>query len=309
MLPLFAPPAKILPALACLAALLGAAAPAHAKPKIVATTETLAALAREVGGDRVEVVSLTRGTQDPHRLEPRPELLVQLAKADVLFLVGLELEIGWLPRLIDGANNPAIRPGGVGYVDASTYVPIKEKPTGPVDRSQGDVHPLGNPHHWLDPVNGARIAKGLAARLATLDPDGRASYDAAFKAFAGRLREKIAAWEGSLKPKRGAAIVAFHRSWTYLLDWLGLVNVGYIEPRPGVPPSPSHLAALGATMKDKGVKVLIIEPFFDATAARELSSSVGAKVVVLPQSVGGSAQATSYLGLIDAIVTSLGQAL
>lgn len=309
MLPRFASLITTLPAVGCLALILGVAAPAQAKPKVVTTTETLAALAREVGGDRVEVLSLTRGTQDPHRLEPRPELLVQLAKADVLVLVGLELEIGWLPRLIDGANNPAIRPGGAGYVDVSTYVTIKEKPTGAVDRSQGDVHPLGNPHHWLDPVNGARIAKGLAARFATIDPEGRATYDAAFKAFAGRLREKVGAWEGLLKPKRGMPVVAFHRSWTYLIDWLGLVTVGFVEPRPGVPPSPSHLAALGATMKEKGVKVLLVEPFFDATAARELANSVGAKVVVLPQSVGGNAQVTTYLGLIDTLVTALGQAL
>lgn len=274
----------------------------QAKLRVVSTTETMGALAKEVGGDRVDVLSLTRGTQDPHRLEPRPELLVELARADALVSVGLELEIGWLPRLIEGANNPAIRPGAPGNIDTSSFVVIKEKPTGPVDRSQGDVHPLGNPHHWLDPVNAARIAKGLAARLAALDPEGKATYEAGFKAFAGRLKARIPVWEAAAAPMKGKPVVGYHRSWTYLFEWLGLVPMGYVEPKPGVPPSPSHIAGLINEMKNRGCTLVLVEPYFEGSTVREVASGAGARLAAVPQSVGGAPGATGYIELMDVVI-------
>src|SRR5437867_2716246 len=217
---------------------------AASKANVVATTEDLAALAREVGGDRITVEAIARGYQDPHFVEPKPSFLLKLQKADLLVVVGLQLEIGWLPALTNQSRNAKIQPGGSGYLDASTTCEILEIPTGVVTRAMGDVHPLGNPHYWLDPENGRRIAKAIQQKLSQMQPadaDYFAKRDADFDA---RLREAEKRWEQKMAPYRGRKVVTYHRSWPNFAKRFSLVVAEYVEPKPGIPPTPSHTLQL-----------------------------------------------------------------
>jgi zinc/manganese transport system substrate-binding protein len=222
--------------------LLGMASPAAAQEKlqVVTTIETFADLARRVGGDRVEVQNLSNGYQDPHFVEAKPNLMVVLNRADVLVRVGLELEIGWLPPLVVGSRNERIQRGQPGDLDLSTVIEPVDVPTTKIDRSQGDIHPMGNPHYWLPPVNAVRCAKGIRDRLEQLRPQDKAYFEAQFKQFVDELKAKATKWEAMAKPLSGLKIVTYHKSWSYVSKWLHLDEVGYIENRPGIPPSPAH---------------------------------------------------------------------
>ncbi|HEV7783891.1 MAG TPA: metal ABC transporter substrate-binding protein, partial [Thermoanaerobaculia bacterium] len=244
-------------------AVLAAAAPAGAAVNVVTTTEDLASLAREVGGDKISVESLSRGYQDPHFVEAKPSFVIRLNKADLLIAVGRELEIGWLPPLVNQARNAKIQPGGEGYLDASQGVRILEIPTGQLTRAMGDVHPQGNPHYWLDPDNGLRIAKGIQKKLSTLSPGDAAYFAQRTDAFEKRLAEAQKRWDAQMAPYKGTKVVTYHRSWPNFIDRYGLDVIGYVEPRPGIPPSPSHTIDLISEMKSKNVKIILVEPYFD----------------------------------------------
>jgi zinc/manganese transport system substrate-binding protein len=269
------------------------------KLKVITTLTDLAALAQEVGGDKVDVEALARGYQDPHFVEPKPSFLLKLRNTDLLILVGLELEIGWLPPLITQSGNGKIQPGGQGYLDASQFAQILEIPQGSVTRAEGDVHPMGNPHYWLDPDNGRRIAKGIAAKLSAMDPGDQAYFQQREQDFEKRLAEADKKWMAQMAPYRGRKVVTYHRSWPNFAKHFGLDVIGYIEPRPGIPPTPSHTIELVSLMKREVVKIELIEPYFDLKTPNSVATMVGGKVVVLMPSVGGKPEITDYFKLFD----------
>ena len=281
---------------------------AQAKVRIVSTTQDPAALARAVGGDRVSVLALAKGYQDPHFLDAKPSFMVELNRADLVLAIGLELEIGYLPSLLTGARNPKIRPGQPGFLDLSTAVtPLDVNPT--ADRSQGDVHPTGNPHYWLDPENGRRMAKAIAERLAALDPEGREAYAANLAAFERTLDEKAPVWAQRLAPLKGKPIVTFHASWTYFAKAYDLRVVEYVEPKPGIPPSANHTVDVIKRMKADGAKVILVENFYDTRVPKLIAGKVdGATVVTVPNSVGGEDSIKSYFDLFDRLTTALAAA-
>lgn len=286
-----------------LALVLGVVAPvparAASKLKIVTSTTDLAEFAAEVGGDRVEVESIARGYQDPHYVEAKPSFVLKLHRADLLIAVGLQLEIGWLPPLITQCGNPAVQVGAKGYLDASQFAEILEIPTGVVTRAMGDVHPFGNPHYWLDPENGRRIARGIALKLAEMQPEGAAYFEERFQAFSKRLDEAEKVWDGEMKPFRGNKVVTYHRSWPNFTKRFGLSVVGEIEPRPGIPPGPRHTVEIIQMMKRDNVKVILVEPYFDLKTPNAIARETGAQVVVLLPSVGGEKEVTDYFKLFD----------
>lgn len=269
------------------------------KLNIVTATTDMAALAQEVGGDRVSVESIAKGYQDPHFVEAKPSFLLKLRQADLLIVVGLQLEIGWLPPLIAQSGNPRIQVGAPGYLDASQFAEILEIPTGTVTRAEGDVHPLGNPHYWLDPDNGRRIAKGIADKLAAIDAADSGYFQARFQDFDKRLSAAAQKWDAEMKPYRGRKVVTYHRSFPNFAKHFGLNVIGYVEPRPGIPPTPSHTIELIGLMKRENCKVVLVEPYFDLKTPNSIGSATGAKVVVYLPSVGGEKQVTNYFELFD----------
>jgi zinc/manganese transport system substrate-binding protein len=292
-----------------LAAGLPAGRPAEAQLRVVTSTTDLYDIARQVGGNRVVAKHIGEGYQDPHFIEAKPSFILDLAKADVWAFVGLDLEIGWMPLLLDGARNPKIRMGGSGYLDVSKAVPVIDVPSGNVDRSQGDVHPLGNPHYWLDPDNAKRIAKLFQDKFTEIDPAGAAAYAANEKAFEGRLDSAEREWAPLLTRIKGKPVVAWHTSWRYFAEYTGMNIVGFMEPKPGVPPSPSHLAGLILQMQRTGAKVIVMEPFYDKKTADFVASKTGAKVLILPPSVGGIKGLDDYVALMKYDVEQLAAAL
>ena len=294
--------ALAIPALAPFAA-------AEAQLRVVTSTTDLYDIARTIGGPRVDAAHISEGYQDPHFVEAKPSFILELRRADVWAFVGLDLEIGWMSLLLDGARNPKVRPGGTGFVDVSKAIPVLDVPAGNVDRSQGDVHPQGNPHYWLDPQNGLRIGHLFRDRFSALDPAGAPTYAANARAFDARLDSAETAWAGYRATIRGKPVVAWHTSWRYCADYSGMNIVGFMEPKPGVPPSPSHLAGLIATMKRTGAKVIVMEPFYDKRTADFVASKTGATVLVLPPSVGGVKGADSYVTLIGSNLSKLAAAV
>jgi zinc/manganese transport system substrate-binding protein len=280
-------------------AVLAAAPPAGATVNVMASTEDLADLTRQVGGDRVKVESIARGYQDPHFVEAKPSFILKLAKADLLVVVGRELEIGWLPPLVQQSRNAKVQPGADGYLDASLNAKILEIPTGQITRAMGDVHPLGNPHYWLDPGNGRHIAKAIADKLARVAPADAAFFAARYADFDRRLAEAEKKWDAVMAPYKGLKIVTYHRSFSNFADRFGLDVIGYVEPRPGIPPSPSHTIDLIGEMKRQNVKILLVEPYFDLKTPQSIGRETGAKVLVMPPSVGGEKEITGYIELFD----------
>ena len=277
-----------------------AASPAlAAPPKVITTTEDLASLAREVGGDKITVESMAKGYQDPHFVEPKPSFIMKLHNADLLIVIGRELEIGWLPPLLTQSRNAKIQPGSPGYLDASTGVRILEIPTGQITRAMGDVHPSGNPHYWLDPDNGRVIAKSIAGALARIAPADRAYFEQRHADFDRRLAEAQKRWMTAMAPYKATKVVTYHRSWPNFTERFGLDVIGYVEPKPGIPPSPSHTIELIAEMKRQQVKVILVEPYFDLKTPDSIARAVGGKVLVLSPSVGGVKEAPDYIALFD----------
>jgi len=273
---------------------------AHAKKVTVVTSTTdMAALTQEVGGDKVSVESIAKGYQDPHFVEAKPSFLLKLRQADLLVVVGLQLEIGWLPPLINQSGNPRIQVGAPGYLDASQFAEILEIPQGTVTRAEGDVHPLGNPHYWLDPDNGRRIARGIANKLSEADPGDAAYFQQRFQDFDNRLTAAEQKWEGEMKPYRGRKVVTYHRSFPNFAKHFGLDVIGYVEPRPGIPPTPTHTLELIQLMRRETCKVVLVEPYFDLKTPQSIGRETGAQVVVYLPSVGGEKGVEDYFKLFD----------
>jgi ABC-type Zn uptake system ZnuABC Zn-binding protein ZnuA len=292
-----------------LAAVTVPAMAADQRLNVIATTEDLASIAREVGGDRITVESIARGYQDPHFVEAKPSFILKLQKADLLIVVGRELEIGWLPPLIQQSRNAKVQVGAEGYLDASQGVRILEIPTGQITRAMGDVHPQGNPHYWLDPENARAIAKSISDKLSQFRPGDRAYFDQRLTAFDARLSEAEKKWLAMMAPYKGTKVVTYHRSFPNFADRFGLDIVGYVEPRPGIPPSPGHTLELIQEMKRQNIKLILVEPYFDLKTPESIARATGGTVLVVPPSVGGVKEAGDFFGLFDYDVTLLVNAL
>jgi ABC-type Zn uptake system ZnuABC Zn-binding protein ZnuA len=279
------------------AVLVSTSAFSQGKLNVVAATEDLAAIAREVGGDHISVDSIAKGYQDPHFVEAKPSFILKLQKADVLIVVGRELEIGWLPPLEQQSRNGKIQPGAEGYLDASLQASILEIPTGQITRAMGDVHPLGNPHYWLDPENGKRIAKEIADKFSELRPNDRGYFQQRLTDFTSRLDTAEKGWIAKMAPYKGTKIVTYHRSFPNFAERFGLDIIGYVEPRPGIPPTPQHTLDLINEMKRQNVKLVLVEPYFDLKTPDAIGRETGAQVLVMPPSVGGTKEVTDYFKL------------
>lgn len=292
-----------------IALLVAGSALAAEKLNVVTTTEDGASITREVGGDRVTVTSIGKGYQDPHFIEPKPSFLLLLRNADLLMVVGLELEVGWLPPLLDQSRNNNIRPGQKGYLDLSSGVEILDRPTGNVNRSMGDVHPLGNPHYWLDPANAVRMAIQVAAKLTELRPADGPYFAQRLQTFKVRMNDANKRWLAEMAPYKGAKIVTYHNSLPNFVRHFGLVVVDHVEPKPGIPPSPSHTLELINEIKDQKVKVILMEPYFDRKTPDSIADRTGSKVVVMYPSVGGKTELDDYFKLFDYNLDQLVKAL
>ena len=311
----------------------------ESKLNILTTTSDLKSIAEEIGGKYVEVKSICCGNQDPHFAEAKPSTIACARKADLLVVIGLELEVGYEPLIIEGSRNPKIKAGNDGYLDVSEGVLLREVPTGKIDRSMGDVHPFGNPHYWIDPYNARMIAKNTSNRLQKIDSAHSADYQTNYQAFikkideamfgaeavakiggdklweqeiAGKLDEfakeqqiQLGGWIEKARILRGLKIVIFHRSWTYFLNRFGIVESGELEPKPGIPPGPAHLKDLINKMKAGNIKIILMESFYDRKSADFVASETSTKVVVSPLSVGGDNAAGDYLKLIDTLINRL----
>jgi len=293
------------------AAVLLAAGSAHAQNKlnVITTTEDLASIAREIGGDRIAVEAIARGYQDPHFVEAKPSFILKLQKADLLVVVGRELELSWLPPLIQQSRNAKVQVGANGYLDASLQARILDIPQGQITRAMGDVHPLGNPHYWLDPENGKVIARAIAGMLARLRPNDRAFFEQRLTDFISRVTVAQQRWSAIVAPFKGTKVVTYHRSFSNFAERFGLDVIGYVEPRPGIPPSPQHTLDLINEMKRQNVKLVLVEPYFDLKTPNSIGRATGAEVLVMPPSVGGVKEVTDYLKLFDYDVNLLVTAL
>ena len=275
--------------------------PLHAQSKlnIITTTEDLAAIAREVGGDHITVDSIAKGYQDPHFVEAKPSFILKLQKADILILVGRDLEIGWLPPLIQQSRNSKVQVGADGYLDASLQARILEVPQGQITRAEGDVHPLGNPHYWLDPENGKIIAREIFDKLVRFRGNDRAYFESRLNDFVNRLNDAEKRWVAMMAPYKGTKVVTYHRSFPNFAERFGLDIMGYVEPKPGIPPTPQHTLDLINDMKRMNVKLVLVEPYFDLKTPMSIGRATGAEVMVMPPSVGGVKEVTDYFKLFD----------
>jgi len=281
----------------------------EAKLNVVATTPDLASMAQAIGGDRIAVTCIGKPAEDPHYIQAKPGYIVALNRADVLVLVGLELEIGWLPALLDQTRNSKIRLGASGYVDASVGISPLELPTEPVTRMMGDVHPYGNPHYLLDPERGKTAARNIAAGLKRAAPAEAAAFDEGLAKLLTQIDAALADAQKLLTPFRGAKIVTYHRSFPYFADRYGLEVVNTIEPKPGIPPSPAHVTAVSDQIKQAGLKVILQEQWHERRTSDLIAKHTGAQVVVVPVQTGGDPATKDYPATIKLIAEKVAVAL
>jgi zinc/manganese transport system substrate-binding protein len=289
-------------------ALIAPGAQAARKLRVVATIPDLKSLTEAVGGDLVEVESLTRGTQNFHEAEVRPSMMLKLRRADAVVENGLDLD-AWADVAIEGANNPEIIRGARGRIEVSKGIEVLDVPSARVDRSMGDVHPRGNPHFSLDPGLAPTITQNIVDGLARVAPESRATFEQNRKAFLAQLTQRMAEWTKVMEPVRGSKVVVFHPDFIYLLTRFGLVQAGTVEDRPGIPPSPQHLVNLIRQMKEEKIKVILVEPWNDVKLANRVAEEAGAKALVMASAVGAVKGADNYLAAIDYNITTLAKAL
>jgi len=296
--------------LAAIPALLIGAAPVLAKDKlrVVTSLPDLKSIAELIGGDKVDVFAIATGFQNPHFVDPKPSYILKLSKADLFATVGLDLETGWVPPLLNSARNAQILKGGAGYVDASTNVPLLQVPAS-VNRGEGDIHIYGNPHYWLDPENGKIIARNIYEALVRLSPEDQAYFEANLEKFNEQIDAKIKEWAATMLPFKRTKIIAYHNEWPYFEQRFGLQIVDFLEPKPGIPPTPSQLAKVISEMKRDNIKVVITSPYFTADSADLVARNAGGKVVTLATSVGADPSIKTYFDLFDYNVAKMVEAL
>lgn len=295
---------KVIGFIVVLAVLSALSSVAQAKLEVVTTTPALASVADAVGGQYANVKALSLSTQDPHWVDARPNLALELAQADLLVLVGLDLEVGWLPTLLTASRNGKIQPGGGGYLDASRLVSALEVHKGKVDRSHGDVHPGGNPHYTYDPRRMKQVASGIAKKMAELDPAHSSDYSANARAFGNKLDAWRLHWEKQLAYLAGKKVISYHKSLSYLADWLRFAVVAHLEPKPGIPPNPGHVAHVINVGKSNGVRLLVQESYYPSKTSELVAAKIGAKVAVIRGGPDYRAR-QSYIGFINQVVERL----
>src|SRR5438105_2545603 len=286
----------------------GYAAQATAQLRVVATTPDLASVAREIGGDRVNVVALAKPTEDPHFVDAKPSFIVTLNRADALIEGGAELELGWLPPLLENARNGKINAGAPGRIVASEGIRLLEIPTS-FDRSKGDIHSLGNPHFMVDPVSAKIVARNIVSHFSQIDPKNAATYESNLARFNARIDTNLAGWQKQLAPYRGAKIVTYHRDFIYLAQRFGFSIVDELEPKPGIAPSPAHLAQVIGEMKRDNAKVILVQPFQNRKTAETVARQTGASVLDTPQQPGAVSGTTTYFDMVNNIVRELATGL
>jgi len=285
---------------------LGCAFPAMAKIKVVTTSADLAYFARAIGGEDAEVSSILKGFQDPHFAAAKPSYMVAVSRADLLLSIGLDLEIGWLPLIVQGARNPDIMPGAPGFLDCSQFVTPIEIPAAGVDRSKGDLHPKGNPHYWLDPVNARAVASGIAGRMGEILPDAQPRFQQNLKRLRAEIDQAETEARQVLASGEKPPIVTYHVTYSYFLNRFGLSAAAFVEPKPGIPPSPSHVASLVIRLKGfSRPAVILVEPYYDQDIAKDLAAQTGARWVVTPSSIGGGETASTYRELLVSIAHAI----
>lgn len=277
------------------------------KIKVVTSIPDLADIVRQVGGERVETFAIAKGYQDPHFVDAKPSYMIKLQKANLFIQVGLDLEIGWVPPLLEGARNRRILWGGSGYVDASQGVSLLQVPRGdPAKlRAQGDIHIYGNPHYWLDPVNGKMIAENVANALIRISPEEESYFQQNLQTFKQKIDVALAGWLEAMRPYFGVEVYAYHNSWPYFEQRFGFKIAGFIEPKPGIPPTPKYLVKVIKHMKSKNIKIIMIEPYYPAKSAALVAKNTGAIVVPLAPEVGGQEGVDDYFALFDYNINKL----
>ena len=285
-----------------------ASGPVAAELRVFACEPEWAALADEVGGELVTTYSATTALQDPHYIQARPSLIARVRRSDLVICSGAQLEIGWLPALLQKANNRNVMPGTDGYFEASNFV-LRVDATANVDRAQGDIHPQGNPHIQTDPHNLAAVARAVARRMAKIDPANTETYESNLNNFMIRWQAAIQRWEAAAEPLRGKRVITHHKSWVYLVRWLGLEEVAHLEAIAGLPPTATHLSRLTNRFGDGGADVIVRSPYQDAKPSQWMSERIGVPAVVLPLTVGGTDEAVDLFGMFDDILARLTGAL
>lgn len=281
--------------------------PAHATVNVVASTPELAAIAKEVGGNRVSVISLAKPGQNYHQVEAKPTDVVKVSRADVFVRVGMDLDM-WADAVLNSARNGKVQPGGAGYVDAGRLIKKKEVPTGQINGASGDIHVMGNPHYWLDPANGKVIAYEILIGLRNVDPNGGTYYNSEYTRFTKEIDSNMARWKSELAPYKGHGVVSYHDEWIYFYDRFGLKPFGYLEPKPGIPPSASHVNNLIGRMKQAGIKSVIVPNIYPMRFGNLVARETGGSVVAVPYSVG-TLGTSNYIDYINAIVAGFQKAL
>jgi ABC-type Zn uptake system ZnuABC Zn-binding protein ZnuA len=281
------------------AIILGGISLTYAKTiKVVATIPDLKSIAEFVGGNKVSASSIATGYQNPHFVDPKPSYIIGLSSADLFITVGLDLEIGWSPQLLASSRNTRIQKGAPGYVDASVGIPLMQVPTS-ANRAEGDIHIYGNPHFWLDPLNGKIIARNIADGLERIDPSNKSYYEANLKAFDDKIDAKLKEWEAKMAPYKGTKIIAYHNEWCYFETRFGLQIVDFMEPKPGIPPSPSQLVKVIKEVKANNIKIIISSPYFTTSSTDVVAKQTGVKELTLSTSVGGFDPIKNYFDLFD----------
>lgn len=276
------------------------------KLNVVTTTSDLASITETVAGDLANVSSICSGNQDPHHLQARPKYVMMARKADLWIRIGMDLEVGWEMPVIDGSRNRKIRPGNPGHLDTSAHVHKLDVPNaGLLSRAMGDVHAQGNPHYLTDPENAKHAANSIADRLAQLDPENAAAYKENAAAFSSKIDEKMVGWKSAMAPLNGQSIVTYHKSWIYFCEQFGIEIAIELEPKPGVPPSPTHLTRVIQTIQAEDIEIILQEPWYSRKAAERVAGKTGARVVVAPIFTGSDPEADNYIALIDLIVRRL----
>src|SRR5438105_6148460 len=286
-----------------------AVGPAFADLRVATSLTDLASVAQHVGGKHVTVQSLCRGYEDPHFVPAKPSLMKAIQHADVFVSTGLELDGGWLPLVLPGSRNPRIQAGARGFVDASQGVRVLEGPVGTVSRAEGDIHPLGNPHYYLDPKALEVVADHLEDVFSRLDPANAADYKANARAFDERMDASLKKWEEQMEPYKGTAIVTYHKNFIYFIDRFGLKEFGNVEPKPGIPPTPRHMAELGEAMRKAGVKVVVFQPYYKADASNAVAKRAGGTAVEVATEAGGLPGTDDVFSKFDVLVRTLSNAL
>jgi ABC-type Zn uptake system ZnuABC Zn-binding protein ZnuA len=288
--------------------LIGTSAVNATKINVVTTTADLKSITELIGKDKVDVSSIATGYQNPHFVDPKPSYIIKLSKADMFVTVGLDLETGWSPQLLLSSRNQRIQKGSNGYVDASVGVTLLQVPSN-INRGEGDIHIYGNPHYWLDPVNGKQIAKNICEGLEKISPENKDFFEANLSAFYAKIDLKLKEWALKMAPYKGAKIIAYHNEWVYFEQRFGLIIVDFMEPKPGIPPTPSQLVKIISEVKSNNIKIIISSPYFTTSSSDVVSSQTSAKTIILGTSVGAFDNIKDYFDLFDYNIDKLIQGL